>query len=79
MRLAFDDLDVEARSVREGDGLEGDEPPARVLRILGNGVANGLEHSQLVHDIGNCIVGRAHLVWLVRRTMENGFVFGFPF
>jgi len=79
MRLAFDDLDVEARSVREGDGLEGDEPPARVLAILGNGVTNAPEHSQLVHDIVDCIVWGAHLVWLVRGTMENGFVFGFPF
>ena len=60
MRLAFDDLDVEARSVREGDGLEGDEPPARVLAILGNGVTNAPEHSQLVHDIGRCSSGGAH-------------------
>lgn len=79
MRLAFDDLDVEAGSLGEGDGLEGDEPSARVLAILGNGVTNAPEHSQLVHDIVDCVVWIAHLDWLVREAMENGFVFEFPF
>jgi hypothetical protein len=54
---------MEARAdERPRGGLEGDEPASGVLGVLFNGVANGLEHSELVLDIPNGIVRRAHLV-----------------
>lgn len=51
---------MEARGEkRPRDGLKGDEPPSS-LGVLRYGVTNGLEHSQLVHDIGRCSSGGAH-------------------
>ena len=60
MLVVFHDLYVEAVVRGVLDGLEGDEPAAGVLGVLSNGFTSGLEHAQLAHDIGNCVVWRAH-------------------
>lgn len=60
VRVALNDLYVEAVVGGVLDGLEGDEPAAGVLRVLSNGFTSGLEHAQLAHDIGSSVVWRAH-------------------
>ena len=63
MGVTLHDLDMEARvDERARVGLDGKEPTSRVLGVLFKGVANGLEHSQLVLDIPKGSVRRAHSV-----------------